>query len=100
MREVLRSGDRLGFHRFRRYPSFVTHGLRLGEQPVQRASLDPLLAADPPREALLALALEPNHEEMVRAVDRRGDDLEACDLRDVPHQVPEVTVFDRLLHAR
>ena len=35
--------------------------LRLGEQPVQHAAPAPLVAADPPRETLLALPLEADY---------------------------------------
>jgi len=61
---------------------------------MQRAALTPVVAADPSRDALLALALEPDDEGEVRPVDRRRDDLELRDLGDVPHPVLRVAVGD------
>jgi hypothetical protein len=72
-------------------------GLRLGEQPVQHGALDPVVSADPARQALLAFPLEPDHERDVRPVDRGRDDLEHPDLRHGPHAVLGVAVGDRRL---
>jgi len=44
--------------------------LRLGEQPVQRRMMLPVVSADPAREALLAFPLEADHAGDVRPVVR------------------------------
>jgi hypothetical protein len=73
-----------------------TSGIRRVEQPVEGLLSAPIhRTADPAREALLALALEPDHEAQVRTVDRRRHDLELGHLRSAPHAAVAIAVLDR-----
>ena len=60
----------------------------------------PLVAPEPPDESLLTLALEPDHEKPIRAIDGWRHDLELRDLRGHPLATLTVTILDGLLEAR
>ena len=72
-------------------------GFGFGEKSVQQLLAAPFVAAEPADEPLFALALEADHEELVRSVERRRHDLERRHLRGMPHASLPVTVFDRSL---